>query len=59
MAVISGIGTVRIKHTPALRTTHQAQEGFGKTLRKNVAFNTEKLCYGSAAVTVHIQGRLM
>lgn len=59
MAVVSGLGIVRIKHTHALRTTHQAHEGFGKTLRKNVAFNTEKLCYGSAAVTAHLQWCLM
>lgn len=28
-AVISGLGTVRIKHTHALKTTYQAHEGFG------------------------------
>lgn len=43
VAVISGLGTVKIKHTHALKTTYQAHDGFGKTLRKKVAFYKKKV----------------
>lgn len=61
VAVISGLGTVRIKHTHALKTTYQAHEGFGKTLRKKSGFQQRKVimlclcsCNSSSSVVPNV-----